>query len=1395
MKTRLLTIKRLKYIFMIILFINMYILVTTDNKAYAADIETLKNSTRMYFYSEITKDTGCGDCILLENYDKYGTKRYGLIDAGIKRDENGKQVTSVRKFLESHNVTKLEFLFVTHNHADHNGDVSNLINWDKLQINKIYMNTFDTKFVANKENRSVYENIVISAAAKKIKIIGVSYPALKSSTICPTRSSYFIEKTKTVKEELFEEFNKNNTTNISFGSAKIQIFNWEIFDKNGNQLYIKKIGTNNWEYQDSNGKKQDREVVGGENENSLGLLLTQGSKKAFFAGDMNNCDKKEATATSPARVGDEDRIKDNIGDIDFLKVGHHGNDSSTTEDFFNVLKPEYAVISNDMGRAHKDVVDLMKKNNVEYLYTTQDKYEISATITNDKIYLGLGTEKVINKIKDTVYYVQEGAKYKNYKDDLYKVKYKQKKVNVNSWEQLKTEINNNKNNKVSINNTDKTYTVYELIVNLKQGGDWTANSKIDIATQQKVVLTSSENITITRGTSLKNEPLFLINGNLSIGSKDMTGTITIDGNKGKVTSSATLINVELGDLNIYNKVKLCKNFNKATKMTKASGTTDFYTPFGSAIFAKNGNINMYGGEISNNSQKVACEYELPEEISRFYYFCTMGAGVYLESTSLFNMYGGRIVNNKAENQSKVRTNSKYTDSIKDRGIKQQCYGVGIYASRSSEVNLEHGEIKNNQAFNTSVLQLVTSTTSGKTTNLYNINNSVYGAGICTDLSYLTISNDFVISDNSATQSSNITLQKNTKVKLNALAAIRGLQVYLGSSDFKTDGGIISSGKSSSNAVISNQGSIGSSGTDSVSTLNLGGGLYIASCSNVNINNLQINNCNSDRGAGMYLINSNATISNSNISQNQAMHGGGLFIAGNTSRVNIINSKINNNTATTESGGGIYTYGKVTIEGENTEISNNKAEKAGGGIRTNTSGEVTINGGKITNNISNGTGGGIHADGMLTINGGTITGNSARTKGGGIKYTNNKFFKNGGIISDNNALIEGDNIYPVNRAIAEESEHKQIIINLSDCKIEGIAPTYYTGKEVKLNISVTNGNEKLTQDTHYKVTYKNNINIGEGTVIIEGIGNCIGSVSKKFRIIKKASINIDKEYFITSVYAKGRAIDTKNGSLQNGNNMVTNTLNCGNSQKFKFIKNDDGSYNIQNTYLKNYIQTYNTSTKNTSIILTNTTENVSKKWYIGQNTDGTVSFYTADGLVIEASGEKNNSIIKINNLNNNTSQKFTLKNNSEISSLNIDTNKYYYILSSINNKKAVDVYGGRTANLTNVDIYDLNKTNAQKFKFEKNSDGSYSIINKASQKALDVYGNGTSNKTNVDIYTSNKTTAQKWYIIKNSDGTITFLGAESAKALDLYGASVKNFNNIDIWNWNQSNAQKWKLMQE
>ena len=181
--------------------------------------------------------------------------------------------------------------------------------------------------------------------------------------------------------------------------------NWQIFDVEGN-LYI------------TGKSKLQRDIYHGENENSLGVLLFQGNKKAFFSGDINNVQKK----VGGEMIGDEDRIKNDIGKIDFLKLGHHGYTGSNTDDYLSVLSPDNAIISNEIGNPNSVTIFTLEEKQVNYIYTIQDQYEVCAVIYNDEVTLGFGSAG-IKRVKDEIFYIPENKVYSNYLKSKINVQY------------------------------------------------------------------------------------------------------------------------------------------------------------------------------------------------------------------------------------------------------------------------------------------------------------------------------------------------------------------------------------------------------------------------------------------------------------------------------------------------------------------------------------------------------------------------------------------------------------------------------------------------------------------------------------------------------------------------------------------------------------------------------------------------------------------------------------------------------------------------------------------------------------------------------------------------------------------------------------------------------------
>lgn len=106
------------------------------------------------------------------------------------------------------------------------------------------------------------------------------------------------------------------------------------------------------------------------NNTSIVLKMTFGNKSFLFTGD--------ATDVSEEKMLDKD-IK-----VDVLKVGHHGSEYSTTDEFLNKVNPSISIISvgkdNKYGHPSKKTLDKLK--NTEIYRTDLDKTIIIKTDGN-----------------------------------------------------------------------------------------------------------------------------------------------------------------------------------------------------------------------------------------------------------------------------------------------------------------------------------------------------------------------------------------------------------------------------------------------------------------------------------------------------------------------------------------------------------------------------------------------------------------------------------------------------------------------------------------------------------------------------------------------------------------------------------------------------------------------------------------------------------------------------------------------------------------------------------------------------------------------------------------------------------------------------------------------------
>lgn len=223
-------------------------------------------------------NTGNSDAILIENNGKFA-----MIDTGNTDDDS-----TVKSYLQKQGVEKLDYLILTHFHADHIGSADTVISDFEVENTLVPNGDADTQ---------VYQDYINSLSNKGLQ------PSV------PLEGAKF-----------------------ELGSATLTIYNTE-------------GGSSN------------------ENNDSLVVLYENGKDRALFMGDAES----------------EVENKLSIGDVDLLKVGHHGSNTSSSESFINNVQPEYAVIlvgqPNQYGHPNQETLNLLQTKGIP-VYRTDEQGDI-----------------------------------------------------------------------------------------------------------------------------------------------------------------------------------------------------------------------------------------------------------------------------------------------------------------------------------------------------------------------------------------------------------------------------------------------------------------------------------------------------------------------------------------------------------------------------------------------------------------------------------------------------------------------------------------------------------------------------------------------------------------------------------------------------------------------------------------------------------------------------------------------------------------------------------------------------------------------------------------------------------------------------------------------------------
>ena len=300
---------------------------------------------------------------------------------------------------------------------------------------------------------------------------------------------------------------------------------------------------------------------------------------------------------------------------------------------------------------------------------------------------------------------------------------------------------------------------------------------------------------------------------------------------------------------------------------------------------------------------------------------------------------------------------------------------------------------------------------------------------------------------------------------------------------------------------------------------------------------------------------------------------------------------------------------------------------------------------------------------------------------------------------------------------------------------------------------------------------------------------------------------DGTYVAESALQSGKVMDVSGGSTSDYGNVQLYTDNGTDAQAWKVSHDSKGYVTFTNANSGKVLDVNGASTASGANVQQFASNGSwAQKWIAVPGSDGSYTIYSALAknlaLDVYAASTANGANIQTYAANGSKAQQWrmtktqTLRErlNSLASAHRNDLKDGTYVFGSGNKTSMVlDVSGGSSANGANVQLYQSNDTNAQRWRVTHDSKGYVTLTNVGSGKVLDVNGASTEDGANVQQYASNGTWAQKWIAVKNADGSYTFYsGLHDRKVLDVYGGATSNGANVQLCAGNGTKAQRWVI---
>ena len=313
------------------------------------------------------------------------------------------------------------------------------------------------------------------------------------------------------------------------------------------------------------------------------------------------------------------------------------------------------------------------------------------------------------------------------------------------------------------------------------------------------------------------------------------------------------------------------------------------------------------------------------------------------------------------------------------------------------------------------------------------------------------------------------------------------------------------------------------------------------------------------------------------------------------------------------------------------------------------------------------------------------------------------------------------------------------------------------------------------------------------------------VSKEQRINNLAAQNknaiSDGVYEIRSAKNNNYTLDVNSASSRNGANIQLYLRNGTQAQAFRVSHDSQGFVTFTNVNSGKVIDLDGAITKNGRNIhqyASNGTR--AQKWIVQKSGSGYAivsAIDTSFALDIRNGTVYSGSNIQLYKSNNTAAQQWTFNKYvterercDSYASQNKDrmVDGVYYIKNQ-NVGFALDVADGSLYGGANVQLYSLNRTNAQKWKVTHDSKGYVLFQNVGSGMYLTAGGSGRS----ANVYQQKQSNGynQKWIVMFDNNQNLRIVSAlNSTMVLDVKDGKIRRCSNIQLYDSNNSNAQKW-----